>query len=64
MDLQTPYKIPTYNFNNQSQCKMQCFQNNLRDVTTGATSATAVSDILTLSQPRGEDYAHHHRGRI
>ena len=41
--------------------------NNHRDVTTGATGATAVaskfSDNLTLSQPRGADSAHHHRGR-
>ena len=39
----------------------------LRDVTTGATGATAVvpkfSDTLTLSQPRGEDSVHHQRGR-
>ena len=38
-----------------------------RDVTTGATGATAVapkfSDTLTLSQPRGADSAHHRRGR-
>ena len=38
-----------------------------RDVTTGATGATVVapkfSDTLTLSQPRGADSAHHHRGR-
>ena len=38
-----------------------------RDVTIGATGATAVapkfSDNLTLSQPRGADYAHHRRGR-
>ena len=38
-----------------------------RDVTTGATGATAVapkfSDTLTLSQPRGADSAHHCRGR-
>ena len=38
-----------------------------RDVTTGATGATAVapkfSDTLTLSQPRGADSAHHYRGR-
>ena len=39
-----------------------------RDVTTGATGATAVapkfSDTLTLSPPRGADSAHHPRGRI
>ena len=39
-----------------------------RDVTTGATGATAVasrfSDTLTLFQPRGADSAHHSRGRI
>ena len=38
-----------------------------RDVSTGATGATAVapkfSDALTLSQPRGADSAHHRRGR-
>ena len=38
-----------------------------RDVTTGATGATAVEpkflDTLTLSQPRGADSAHHRRGR-
>ena len=38
-----------------------------RDVSAGATGATAVapkfSDTLTLSQPRGADSAHHHRGR-
>ena len=38
-----------------------------RDVTTGATGATEVapkfSDTLTLSQPRGADFAHHRRGR-
>ena len=37
-----------------------------RDVTTGATGATAVapkfSGYLTLSQPRGADSAHHYRG--
>ena len=37
------------------------------DVSTGATSATAVapkfSDTLTLSQPRGADSANHRRGR-
>ena len=36
-----------------------------RDVTTGATGATAIapkfSDTLTLSQPRGADSAHHPR---
>ena len=39
----------------------------LRDVTTGATGATAVapkfSDTLTLSQPGGTDSAHHCGGR-
>ena len=39
----------------------------LRDVTTGATGATAVApkflDTLTLSQPGGADSAHHCRGR-
>ena len=38
-----------------------------RDVTTGATGATAVapkfSDTLTLSQPRGADSTDHCRGR-
>ena len=38
-----------------------------RDVSAGATGATAVapkfSDTLTLSQPGGEDSAHHRRGR-
>ena len=38
-----------------------------RDVTTGATGATAVapkfSDTLTLSKPRGADSTHHRRGR-
>ena len=41
-------------------------QINSRDVTTGATSATAVApkvpDTLTLLQPRGADSAHHRRG--
>ena len=40
---------------------------NSRDVTIGATGATPVapkfSDTLTLSQPRGTDFAHHRRGR-
>ena len=38
-----------------------------RDVSAGATGATAVapkfSDTLTLSQPGGADSAHHRRGR-
>ena len=38
-----------------------------RDVSAGATGATAVapkfSDTLTLSQPEGADSAHHRRGR-
>ena len=38
-----------------------------RDVSTGATGATAVapkfSDTLTLFQPGGADSAHHWRGR-
>ena len=38
-----------------------------RDVSAGATGATAVapkfSDTLTLFQPGGADYAHHRRGR-
>ena len=37
-----------------------------RDVSTGATGATAVApkflDTLTLSPPGGADSAHHHRG--
>ena len=49
-----------------------CFFNKLldqstRDVSTGATGATAVapkfSDTLTLFQPRGADSAHHWHGR-
>ena len=37
-----------------------------RDVSVGATGVTPVapfSDALTLSQPGGEDSAHHRRGR-
>ena len=43
-------------------CTLVC-----RDVSTGATGATAVapkfSDTLTLFQPRGADSAHHWHGR-
>ena len=39
----------------------------IRDVSTGATGATAVapkfSDTLTLSQPGGADSTHHQRSR-
>ena len=38
----------------------------VRDVSTGATGATAValkfSDTLTLFPPGGADFAHHHKG--
>ena len=43
------------------------FKYYVRDVSAGATGATAVapkfSDTLTLSQPGEADFAHHYRGR-
>ena len=56
----------TYFHNNLTKVKSLLYMVN-RDVTTGATGATAVapkfSDTLTLSQPRGADSAHYCRGR-
>ena len=56
------YLVTTY------VCTCVCTYYILRDVSAGATGATAVapkfSDALTLSQPGGEDSAHHRRGRI
>ena len=52
---------------NCAKCPLADLGNSVRDVTTGATGATAVApklpDALTLSQPRGADSAHHRRGR-
>ena len=45
-------------------CVQEIKYGNSRDVTTGVTGVTPkFSDTLTLSQPRGADSTHHHRGR-
>jgi hypothetical protein len=62
-----PRNLAFYRSQKSKASHRSSIQDKCRNVTTGATSASAVtpklSDTLTLSKPRGADSAHHCRGR-